>query len=59
MHETSFIIDIKAAPNLIKKRALRPEIRKETIALSGITDGNIEILGAADIIFRGHSVTQL
>jgi len=53
------MIDTGAAPNLIKKRALRPDvkIRAETMALSGITDGNIETLGAVDIIFKGHTVT--
>jgi len=53
------MIDTGAAPNLIKKRALRPdvEIRAETMALSGITDGNIETLGAVDITFKGHPVT--
>jgi len=59
VHETSFMIDTGAAPNLIKKRALRPDvkIRAETMALSGITDGNIETLGAVDIILKGHPVT--
>jgi len=54
------MIDTGAAPNLIKKKCLHPEIRvrkDRSILLSGITDGNIETLGSVSVEYKGHPVT--
>ncbi|KYQ49520.1 hypothetical protein ALC60_11414 [Trachymyrmex zeteki] len=57
--ETSFMIDTGAAPNVIKKRNLTPEIliRDDTpLYLSGITSGRIETLGSIELIIMNHPV---
>jgi len=54
------MIDTGAAPNLIKRKCLHPElqVRKDrSILLSGITDGNIKTLGSVSVEYMGHPVT--
>jgi len=54
------MIDTGAAPNVIKKRSLHPEIiikRDDTLFLSGITNGRVETLGSIEISVMGHPVT--
>lgn len=54
------MIDTGAAPNIIKRRNLRPEIPIKTdqiLLLSGITEGNIKTLGYSNVHIMGYPVT--
>lgn len=54
------MIDTGAAPNVIKKRSLHPDVeikQDNPLYLSGISSGKVETLGSIEILVLGHSVS--
>lgn len=60
LQATNFMIDTGAAPNVIKKRSLHPDVEikhDNPLYLSGISSGRVETLGSIEILVLGHSVS--
>lgn len=60
LQATNFMIDTGAAPNVIKKRSLHPDVEikhDNPLYLSGISSGKVETLGSIEIQVLGHSVS--